>query len=439
MDADVVIVGAGAAGLAAAQHLATKSFNVVVVEARDHIGGRVWSQVTNGDIIELGAEFIHGSAPQTMKLLRETGEAAVESGGESWVCAADGRLRTEPEDFVELAARAFRRVQLLETDRTAEDLLRSLEVVEGAAKMAEAARAFVEGFEAADPARASAKGIAAELASGVDTKTSRPIHGYQQMFAHLQRQCETAGVQILLSSAVSRIEWGHGPTTIFRGESKALPLRTRAAIVTVPAGVLRHRGSQGLTFVPQLPQLKQQALEHIEMGHATKVGLRFKTRFWERLHGGRFREASFFRCQQQRFTAFWTGLPVRGNHVIAWAGGPLSTALRSHSKAELIDLALTEFGQLIGDSQLTRQEFDAGLTHDWNNDPFAFGAYSYLTIGGEGARAELAAPLDDTLFFAGEATSTDGQGGTVNGALETGLRAAREVAKALGTVIEDDE
>jgi monoamine oxidase len=79
-----------------------------------------------------------------------------------------------------------------------------------------------------------------------------------------------------------------------------------------------------------------------------------------------------------------------------------------------------------------REEFEGAVMHDWGRDSFARGAYSYVTVGGRNARGVLAAPIDGTLFFAGEATSTDGQGGTVNGALETGERAAREAATSLG-------
>jgi monoamine oxidase len=91
---------------------------------------------------------------------------------------------------------------------------------------------------------------------------------------------------------------------------------------------------------------------------------------------------------------------------------------------------LQGFGELFGEPALARSEFKTAYTHDWNADPFSRGAYSYLTVGGADARGVLAEPLDGALFFAGEATSTDGQGGTVNGALQTGLRAAAEVLDA---------
>jgi monoamine oxidase len=105
--------------------------------------------------------------------------------------------------------------------------------------------------------------------------------------------------------------------------------------------------------------------------------------------------------------------------------------LNGASEEELIALALDGFGTLFGEPELARKEFDGGAVHDWGRDPFARGAYSYVSVDGGVARAVLGKPVDETLFFAGEATSTDGQGGTVNGALETGERAAREAATSL--------
>jgi monoamine oxidase len=128
-------------------------------------------------------------------------------------------------------------------------------------------------------------------------------------------------------------------------------------------------------------------------------------------------------------------LPVRSELIVAWVGGPKAIALNGASQAERIDRALDGFGALFGESVLAREEFEGGVTHDWHHDPFSRGAYSYIVVGGDGARSALAAPVDDTLFFAGEATSTDGQGGTVNGALETGERAAQEVATSLRTAV----
>jgi monoamine oxidase len=163
------------------------------------------------------------------------------------------------------------------------------------------------------------------------------------------------------------------------------------------------------------------------MGPVVKVCLCFATAFWERIEDGRYREAAFFRSERGPFPAFWTQLPVRSELVAAWLGGPRATAMQRLSKEQRIETALNAFGSLLGDPKGARRELVASFTHDWSADPYARGAYSYVAVGGDGARAALAAPLESSLFFAGEATSTDGQGGTVNGALESGERAAAEL------------
>jgi monoamine oxidase len=436
MDADVVVVGAGAAGLAAARSLANRSLKVVLLEARDRIGGRVWSHQAPhvAPPAEMGAEFIHGPAEHTRALLRADGIADVPTGDESWSCGENGELRRDDRDF-SLAARALERARSLVKDESAEQFLRRLEVDDATRQAAEAARAFVEGFEAADPAVASARAIADELRSGADSTSARPVGGYRPMFESLHRACVTAGVHICLSTIVRRISWRRGAVAVdtTNHAGKLQTINARAVVITLPIGVLRRSGDEtAVAFDPEMPSSKREALANIEMGHAVKVALWFKAAFWEQIHDGRYRDGAFFRCIGQPFTAYWTQFPVRSELIVAWAGGPKAIALASMSQAEQIDLALKNFGALFGEPALARAEFKGGARHDWSHDEFARGAYSYVAVGGGNARKIFAEPVEGTVFFAGEATSSDGQGGTVNGALETGERVASEAALALG-------
>jgi monoamine oxidase len=435
VDADAIVIGAGAAGLAAAQGLAGRSVRVVLLEARDRIGGRVWSRPVprTATPVELGAEFIHGPGELTMRLLRDAGMATIDTGGEEWTCSKDGELRREDRDYSSFAG-IVEAAHALADDESVDRFLRRFEGDEATREAATTMRAFVEGFDAADPAIASARAMADEWRSGVDFAIARPLGGYRPMFDHLRDTCVAAGVQMCLSTIVRRISWRRGVVAIDAnccGTSRTI--HARVAILTLPVGVFRHRGDEtGVAFDPQLPAAKIEALRSIEMGHAVRVALWFRTAFWERIRNGRYRDAGFFRCERQPFPTYWTQLPVRNELVVAWVGGPRAIALSRVAEGDLIERALNGFGALFNQPELVRQEFEGGLTHDWSRDPFARGAYSYVAVGGGDARAALAAPVDDTLFFAGEATSTDGQSGTVNGALETGERAAAEAARSLG-------
>lgn len=429
VDADVIVIGAGAAGLAAARHVAQAGLQAVIVEARDRTGGRVWSEPigTAGERAELGAEFIHGDAEETAALLREAGVASLATGGDAWTCAAPGKLEREDENqFIE-AARIFEDARALAIDETVDRYLQRFQYDAAHREYARAARAFAEGFDAADPAIASAHAIADEWHSGVDFASSRPVGGYHAAFEHLRQACERAGVRMQLSSPVERVAWGVDGVTVTVTNNATL--RGKAAIVTVPAGVLRAAGA--IAFTPPLPPEKRAALNYIAMGSVARAVLHFRTPFWERIRDGRYRDTGFFRCQGQAFAAYWTKFPQRGNTIVAWAGGPKAKTILAKSSSDIVQEAVRGFGDLLGEPQLAAREFGEGMLHDWDADPYARGAYSYITVGGVTARASLAEPLEDTLFFAGEATSTDGQGGTVNGALHTGERAAREAVRAV--------
>jgi monoamine oxidase len=365
-----------------------------------------------------------------MALLREAGLAAIDLTGESWRYRGDG-LQYDESDLVSSAG-IFARAHTLAQDESTERFLRRFEDDPSMREIVSGARAFVEGFEAADPAVASVRAIAAEWASGADSTSARPLGGYRPMFDHLHHACVAAGVGLHLSTIVRRIAWQKGSASInvTDGAGRAQTIEARAVIITLPVGVLRHEGESAVIFDPPL-QSKREALASLEMGHVVKAMLWFKTAFWEQVQDERLHDAGFFRCEGGPFAAFWTQVPVRSELIAAWAGGPKATALAGVPQPQIVERALEEFGTMLGEPERARREFEGGTMHDWRDDPFARGAYSYVAVGGGDARARLAAPLDGTLFFAGEATSTDGQGGTVNGALEAGERAAAEVARAL--------
>ncbi len=419
--------------MAAARDIGRKKFKVILIEARDRIGGRAWTCAIGApkEPAELGAEFIHGRAAATKRLLREAGLRSVQTGGDSWTSSAQG-LRREETDF-QAAAGIFDRSRLLDRDESVERFLQRLREDGKADKTIEMARTFVEGFDAADPKIASARAIAEEWDSGVDFASARPIGGYGPMLEYMRDECLRTGVDLRLSTVMHKVRWERAEVTIDARTAlgEVQRMRARCAIVTVPAGVLRHAGdSAQIAFEPPLPVPKIEALANIEMGDAVKVVLAFRSRFWERLNGARYRNAAFFRSERRPYAVYWTQMPLRSQLITAWAGGPAASALRGVTSGDLISAALDGFAALFG-TDSTHADFARGAVHDWTNDPFSRGAYSYVAVGGADARAKLAAAVDDTLFFAGEASSLDGYGGTVNGALETGERAAAEAVTAL--------
>jgi monoamine oxidase len=416
---DAVVIGAGAAGLAAASELARAGRSVLVLEARDRVGGRCWTRRMAGlEIpVELGAEFIHGEARATHALLRQAGIAAIDSTREQRYLE-NGTLKR-----ANAFAEAQRAVQDVELPRTKRDMsfaaLLARRRLSG--KTRTFARLMVQGFDAADPARVSAGSILEEWGEGGSLGASqpRPRGGYGALFDWLAESAVAAGARLQLDAPVGAVQWKRG-SALVRGTSFGRPFafRARRAIVTLPLGVLQ---SNAVRFSPSL-HVKRSALDKLASGPVIRVAMRFHRPFWEARAPG----VAFFHVPQAAFPTFWTPLPMRAALLTAWAGGPKAGRLTGSSDAALVTAALSAVERVFGKS--IRGELAAAIVQDWRADGHALGGYSYVLVGGAGARERLAEPLEDTLFFAGEATDAE-EAGTVAGALRSGQRAAREVLK----------
>jgi monoamine oxidase len=435
---DVVIIGAGVAGLTAARALAEAGRSVLLLEARDRVGGRIWTrhEVDTVAPVELGAEFIHGQIPQTLNLLHEEGKAALSADGDHWTLF-HGKPQQSTGDLFGQVQRAMQKADLLEKpDVSFQAFLDQGERYGLSKEAAKLARRFVQGFDAADPTLVSARSIAEEWGAGgmLDAPQFRPLGGYSSVLTALVGKLDRDKVHVQLHTVVKSVRWKR-ETVVVEGVFVDRPFHLKApkAIVTVPIGVLQlPQGAPGaIHFNPAL-EGKRAAIAGIHSGPVLKVVLRFRTVFWEELQGGRYRDASFFHSLETPFPTFWTSMPVRSPFLNAWTGGPPAALLSEKSDSQIVHEALASLQAMFG-SHLPdgKAQLEAAFVHNWQRDPFACGAYSYVGVGNnDDARRNLAASLDDTLFFAGEATDTDGEAATVTGALQSGARAAREVIES---------
>ncbi|HEU5154151.1 MAG TPA: NAD(P)/FAD-dependent oxidoreductase, partial [Gemmatimonadales bacterium] len=233
---------------------------------------------------------------------------------------------------------------------------------------------------------------------------------------------------IRLETVARELRWRRGEVEI---ATSAGTLKAASVIVTVPLPILKLPDSAaGLRIIPELLD-KQEALRQLEMGPAMKLAFRFREPFWREIKP--LRDMLFVQAPDQPIPTWW--MPAREDDplLIGWAGGPRAAQLGNATSDSLADLALTSLSAALAmPREVIEKKAVTCLTHDWNHDPFALGAYTYVAVGGVEAHRILAQPVEQTLFFAGEATCGNGLNATMEGALQSGRRAGDEVVRGGG-------
>jgi monoamine oxidase len=306
---DVAILGAGAAGLAAAAELARRGMSALVLEARDRIGGRVWSLEVPGlpVPVELGAEFIHGRPEATFSRLRWAGIAAIDApifrmaGGAGQLRRRGDRLYDEVQRVLRRHAGALDRKDI-SFERFLAHVRREL-----SAEARVFARMRVQGYDAANPERASARAIAEEWCAEAAGSAGhfRVQGGYGALLDALAAGLHGSRVKLQLGSVVRAVRWKRGAVEVTytkaeggRQKAETSRIAARKAIVTLPLGVLKlpPRASGAVRFSPALKE-KRRALDKLASGAVIKAALLFRTAFWEEIE---MRAIAEFRSSTRR-------------------------------------------------------------------------------------------------------------------------------------------
>ena len=279
---------------------------------------------------------------------------------------------------------------------------------------------YVEGFNAADAARIGTAALRhqqqAEEAIEGDRASFRIVEGYDRLAEFLRDRFLDSGGQLHLNTPAAAVNWTPGQVRIITANPALPEFRAARAIIAVPLGVLQ---SDAISIYPA-PPTSLAAIRKLAMGTATRITLVFREQFWETTSPN----LSFLIALNQTPPTWWTAAPNPSPTLTGWIAGP--RALRAPTGAAMQDHAIATLATIFH-----RNDLDSLLlsfhTHDWHSDPFSLGAYSYAPAQALTASHELATPVENTLYFAGEHTDTTGHWGTVHAALRSGLRAAAQI------------
>lgn len=417
---DVLVIGAGASGLMAALEISLTGRSVAIVEAKDRVGGRIYTITKNNLAVELGAEFVHGNLPLTQQLLEKASAKTYKVKGSFWQHRA-GQF-SEQEDLVEGENKLEKKFKGLKDDKP---VARFLQEDLGDKKYEElrfSLQNYVEGYYAADTTKSSTLALCEELTKG-EEEQYRIENGYGVLIDFLKAQCEKNGVQFYLSQPVTQLHWKEGEATAITEKGS---YNTKKAILTVPMGVLQN---DAITFFPALPGIKN-AAQKLGFGHVIKLVLQFENSFWKDKSFTDRNDLSdlCFLFSDEAIPTWWTHYPKNDSVLIGWLGGPRAKQMQGATKDEVVAKGISSLSRIFSaDVVQIQQQLIAAEYYNWSADEHFCGAYSYEVVDGEKIIRSLQEPIAQTVYFAGEGLHHGPEIGTVEAALTSGRETAHRL------------
>jgi len=428
---DVLIIGAGAAGLMAAYRLSESGKKVIVLEARNRTGGRIHtiSHESFFKHAELGAEFIHGNLPVTLNLLKEANIKYSAAGGE--MVRYDKGNFIDHEGFIENWDLLMQKLNELEQDTDIANFLQTHFPGEEYTKMRDGVSKYVAGYDTADPDKASAFALRNEWNNEDDDAQHRLDDGYCSMINYLANKIKGNGGSVFLNSAVTQIDWKQDTVKITTATGEVYG--AKKVIIALPLGVLQAgRNEKGaIEFHPPIKE-QAEAINNLGFGAIIKFLLEFKDPFWEnsdakKLAGKSLKDMAFL-ISDENIPTWWTQYPKHSTLLTGWLGGPRAKEKKSNTNDELLQQSLQSLSNIFKLSvDELRAKLIASSIINWTAEPFTRGSYSYDTVAAPKAREVLDVGVDNTLFFAGEYLYEGAAMGTVEAALTSGQNVAKQI------------
>jgi len=408
-----------------AREFARAGKGVTIVEARDRCGGRIYPLPIQefGYPAEGGAEFVHGAAQVTRSLMREAQLSLLPRAGTRWSTRTGALL--PDESSVPHADRFYQALSKVKADLPIADFLETHFADRRYDRLRRAITRTVEGYDAADPHRASTLALRDEWTARDEGQHGRIAEGYGALVEYLESECRRHDAAIHLGASVTAIDEVRGGIaarchngTVFEAD---------AAIITAPPPLLPE------IALPPAARDRAAVTADIGFGNVVKILLRFATKWWADHSGLDLADLSFL-VSDATVPTWWTQHPASHPVLTGWFAGPKADTVSSLAASELVEMGIASLAEIFDLSpDSIRKDVVASRAINWGNDPFARGAYSYATPKTRAAQAALRKPGGGAIFFAGEALYAGPDMGTVEAALASGLETAQAILASLAS------
>lgn len=417
----IIVIGAGLAGLAAARELQNQGYQVVVLEGRDRIGGRLWTSTQWPDLpLDLGASWIHGLVGNPLtELAKQANAKVIETSYESnRIYDVSGNELDEAKErrldkLREQLQRTIDVAQDADTDISLRQVINRLQARIGADEEVKQMLNFIASSTLEQEYAGSVEKMSAQWfdsAEEFDGEDGLFAEGYHQIVKFLAN-----GLTIKTGHVVQRVDWEDDEVHV---STKTEKFSAEQAVVTLPLGVLK---AGRVKFSPPLPKTTSDAIDKLDMGVLNKCYLRFPRVFWPD-------DVDWLECITAKHGEWveWVSFvrAVNAPVLLGFNAADRGREIESWTDQQIVASAMARLRHLFGSG--IPEPIDYQITR-WASDPFALGAYSYNPVGADPQlRRQMAKPMADKLYFAGEATDHEYYG-TAHGAYLSGLRAAAQI------------